>query len=87
MLLWMLLFVVLSRTFVRDYITGATAALGALLLLVFAAVYLRGRRLTEAAAAAHEAPFGRAARDAERARALRHAEMQLSRPPIIRIIR
>jgi hypothetical protein len=89
LLLWMLLFVILSRLFTQDYVRNSVVAVGSLVLLAVAALYMRSRFRGQAANEAHDIPFGRRAREIERARQLRFAQQAIngSRPHIIRIIR
>lgn len=86
LLLWMLLFVILSRLFTQDYVRTAVVAAGSLVLLSFACWYFKGRCIKLSHREAHDVPFGRRAREYERERQFHHMQQTMN-APVIRIIR
>jgi uncharacterized membrane protein len=79
LLLWMLLFVILSRLFTQDYVMNAIVAVGSLVLVTATALYLRSRCSTHGINEAYEVPLERRARDMERARQMQSAQQAINR--------
>lgn len=90
LLLWMFLFVILSRVFTQDYVRNTVIGVGSVLLVVFAAFYFGGK-CSSREGEAQDVPFGRRAREVERERQLRYAQRTLNpsvmNPSVIRIVR